>query len=77
MHNDKFYQETAKIDWSQAKTRAPSTKISLEVWPEIVEETQGIADGSGVELIDIVTLNVRSEICLTNYSDGCTPHSPN
>ena len=70
---DKLYRETAKIDWNQAKTRALKyKKYLLEVWPEIVEEMQGIADGSGVELIDIVTLNVRSEICLTNYSDGCT-----
>lgn len=70
---DGLYQETANIDWEQARKRALVYKGYLqEVWPEIVEEMQGIADGSGVELMDIVTLNVRSEICLTNYSDGCT-----
>jgi len=40
--------------------------------PEIVEEMKAIASASDVPFIDIVTLNVRSETSLTNYSDGCT-----
>jgi isopenicillin-N N-acyltransferase-like protein len=33
---------------------------------------QGIADGSGTELLDIVALNVRTEINFGLFSDGCT-----
>ena len=33
---------------------------------------QGIADGSGRDLLDIVALNVRTEINFGLFSDGCT-----
>lgn len=36
------------------------------------EEMQGIADGSGRDLLDIVALNVRTEINFGLFSDGCT-----
>jgi hypothetical protein len=32
----------------------------------------GIADGSGTELLDIIALNVRTEIAFGQFSDGCT-----
>ncbi|EXJ79497.1 hypothetical protein A1O1_08761 [Capronia coronata CBS 617.96] len=71
-----FFRETAKLTWAQARERAisrflPTIKMQ---WPEIVEEMQGIAEGAGggLTLDDIVTLNVRTEIAFTNYTDGCT-----
>lgn len=33
---------------------------------------QGLADGAGVELLDIIALNVRTEIAFGQFSDGCT-----
>jgi isopenicillin-N N-acyltransferase-like protein len=33
---------------------------------------RGIADGAGVRLLDIVALNVRTEINFGLFSDGCT-----
>lgn len=68
-----LYQETAGIGWPEARRRAEAyvEPLTREV-PEIVEEMKAIAQGAGVDLLDIVTLNVRSEIVLTNYSDGCT-----
>lgn len=33
---------------------------------------RGIADGAGRELLDIVALNVRTEINFGLFSDGCT-----
>jgi len=33
---------------------------------------RGIADGSGKELLDIVAINVRTEINFGLFSDGCT-----
>lgn len=32
----------------------------------------GVADGSGVELADIIAINVRTEITFGLFSDGCT-----
>lgn len=36
------------------------------------QEMQGIADGSRRDLLDIVALNVRTEINFGLFSDGCT-----
>jgi isopenicillin-N N-acyltransferase like protein len=33
---------------------------------------RGIADGAGRDLLDIVALNVRTEINFGLFSDGCT-----
>jgi isopenicillin-N N-acyltransferase-like protein len=41
-------------------------------WPAYHEEMQGIADGAGRELLEIVALNVRTEINFGLFSDGCT-----
>lgn len=43
-----------------------------EQWPMFHQEMQGIADGSGRDLLDIVALNVRTEINFGLFSDGCT-----
>lgn len=71
-----FFKETAKITWAQARERAATQFVpTLQVkYPDILEEMRGIAEGAGRRLVmeDILTLNVRSEIALTNYSDGCT-----
>lgn len=41
-------------------------------WPAYHEEMRGIADGAGIGLLDIVALNVRTEINFGLFSDGCT-----
>ncbi|KAK6384580.1 hypothetical protein LTS17_002143 [Exophiala oligosperma] len=71
-----FFEETAQISWPAARERAvgqfaPTLKAR---YPEILNEMRGIADGAGGGLTyeDILALNVRSEISLTNYADGCT-----
>lgn len=33
---------------------------------------QGIADGAGKQLLEIVAINVRTEINFGLFSDGCT-----
>lgn len=56
------------------------TAYLVNTCPGYIEEIQGIADGAGVEFVDILALNVRTEIAfglftLTNTgppSDGCT-----
>ncbi|EPE34770.1 N-terminal nucleophile aminohydrolases (Ntn hydrolases) [Glarea lozoyensis ATCC 20868] len=71
-----FFQETAQLTWKQARNRASEQFIPVlkTKYPSILEEMRGIAEGSGHGLLleDILALNVRSEIALTNYADGCT-----
>lgn len=71
-----FFEETARITWDEARERAIRRFLPTveRQWPEIVEEMKGIAEGAGngLTLADIITLNVRTEIAFTNYTDGCT-----
>ncbi|KAJ8112922.1 hypothetical protein OPT61_g4827 [Boeremia exigua] len=41
-------------------------------WPHLYEEMRGIAEGAGKEVLDIVAINVRTEINFGLFSDGCT-----
>lgn len=55
--------------------RKTATAFEAEVqmrWPAYHEEMRGIAEGAGVDLLDIVALNVRTEIAFGQFSDGCT-----
>ncbi|RMZ76651.1 hypothetical protein DV738_g4838, partial [Chaetothyriales sp. CBS 135597] len=69
----RFFQQRVKVDWSQA------TEIAQRFLPHLrdknadyVEEMQGLADGAGVRLDDVLALNVRTEIAYGLLSDGCT-----
>lgn len=49
----------------------------LQKWPSYFQEIEGIAHGSGHDTLDIVALNVRTEIAFgllseNHRSDGCT-----
>lgn len=69
----RFFLETAKTNWEESKNRAEAYLPSLKQnEPDLVEEMQGIADGAGVYFLDVLALNLRSEIALTNFTDGCT-----
>ncbi|KAK4941193.1 hypothetical protein LTR10_018866 [Elasticomyces elasticus] len=72
-----LYEETANMSWSLARSRAEAYLPTLDqLVPEIVEEMKAIAQGAEVDLLDIVALNIRSEISLTSFPDeapdGCT-----
>lgn len=70
---EKLFQEISKISWKEAKRRAEQYISFLnDKAPELVQEMHGIATGAGIDFLDILTMNVRSEISLTNYSDGCS-----
>lgn len=67
----KLFQHFADIDWATAKSRAEAYVTWIERYdPDIFEEIRGISEGAGVDLLDIVALNARSEIILN--ADGCT-----
>ncbi|KAF5678349.1 isopenicillin-n n-acyltransferase [Fusarium heterosporum] len=77
-----LFQRTCSMNWDAVRQEAVKYIQPLrKLTPRHVEELQGLADGAGVDLIDIVALNVRTEITFSLYTsdpsisiqiDGCT-----
>ncbi|KAJ4983209.1 isopenicillin n acyltransferase [Stagonosporopsis vannaccii] len=69
----KLFLRNCKIEWSQVLEHASTFEQQAKSnWPAYHEEMRGIADGAGKELLDIVAINVRTEINFGLFSDGCT-----
>lgn len=76
------------MDWAAVTEEARNYVHPLEeICPRYLEETRGIADGAGVDFLDVLALNVRTEIMFGLFtgpggddgqsmndipSDGCT-----
>lgn len=74
---EKLFYGFKKMRWSEAREYALLHLKAIEQYDlQMVEEMEGIAEGAGVDFEDILTLNARSEIALTNQgellADGCT-----
>ncbi|WP_111415463.1 C45 family autoproteolytic acyltransferase/hydolase [Billgrantia lactosivorans] len=68
-----LFHDFVGIRWEQARDRACHFEAQIaQGFPDILEEMNGIAWGAGVDFIDILTLNCRSEIALTQASGGCS-----
>ena len=69
-----MFHDYAGVSWTEAKDKAKQYLDDIRKFDaELIEEMQGIADGSGFELDDICALNCRSEVVLSSgISDGCT-----
>lgn len=68
-----LFLKQSKQSWPQVRDMARSFEQHINsTWPRYHEEMQGVADGSGRDLLDIVALNVRTEIAFGLFSDGCT-----
>ncbi|XEU99982.1 hypothetical protein FSHL1_005269 [Fusarium sambucinum] len=77
-----LFQETCSMNWEAVRQEAKKYIEPLRnISPRHAEELQGLADGAGVDLLDIVALNVRTEITFSLYTedpttpiqtDGCT-----
>jgi isopenicillin-N N-acyltransferase-like protein len=67
-----LYLESKGVSWDTARSKAEMYLPLLQNHSEILDELQGIADGSEHDLLDILTLNVRSEITMVDIADGCT-----
>ncbi|KAI8651216.1 hypothetical protein NCS55_01365200 [Fusarium keratoplasticum] len=77
-----LFESTCGLDWPSVREEATKYLDTLErLCPEYLEEIRGIAEGAGVTLLDIVALNVRTEINFGLFSDepklpiqldGCT-----
>lgn len=69
---DLFLKYT-KQTWPQVHEVARSFDLEMRAkWPCYHAELQGIADGSKTDVLDIVAINVRTEIAFGLFSDGCT-----
>ncbi|RFU29053.1 hypothetical protein B7463_g7290, partial [Scytalidium lignicola] len=73
---EKLFQKKSSMNWEQVKQFAEKYQPYLkENWPNYVEEMEGIASGADVSYLDILALNVRTEIAFGTFSDGCTAFS--
>lgn len=69
---DLFWQKS-KQSWPQVQDTARAFEQHIRsTWPLYHEEMRGVADGAERDLLDIVALNVRTEIAFGQFSDGCT-----
>ncbi|EPS43888.1 hypothetical protein H072_2115 [Dactylellina haptotyla CBS 200.50] len=68
-----MFESLSKLDREGVHNRASEYEATIKkLAPNIHLELVGIAEGAGVDLVDIVALNVRSEIALGEFKDGCT-----
>lgn len=59
--------------WPQVRDLAKEFDAEIkQQWPDYHEEMRGIADGSKRDILDIIAINVRTEIAFGLFSDGCT-----
>ena len=60
------YQQTfehyAGWDWATVRREAARFEAPVGVRPAYVEEMRGIADGAGLDLTDVLAINVRTEV---------------
>ncbi|KAK7943717.1 isopenicillin-N n-acyltransferase [Apiospora aurea] len=66
-----LFQETCGLDWPAVQAEAeryvaPLTRLA----PRHLDEIRGIAEGSGVDFLDILALNVRTEINFGLFTDA-------
>lgn len=68
-----MFQYTSDMSWASVLQLAAEFGATCQsLVPDLYAEMQGIADGAGVDVLDILALNSRSEIALGNFRDGCT-----
>ncbi|KAI4597395.1 hypothetical protein KJ359_004501 [Pestalotiopsis sp. 9143b] len=82
-----LFQKTCSLSWPEVLREAEQYVAPLEtLTPRFIEEIRGIAAGAGVDFLDVLALNVRTEINFGLFtgdaasqtkvadtpSDGCT-----
>lgn len=72
-----MFMTYANLSWEEAKLRSIYYVEPIKAFDsDLMEELQGVADGAGVSLEDILALNARSEVIMMSgsvvMSDGCT-----
>ena len=58
-----LFAQTSTMSWDEIAQYALSyAPIVKSVYPELIDEVRGIADGAGVSFADVMVLNTRYEI---------------
>ncbi|KAF2966018.1 hypothetical protein GQX73_g7562 [Xylaria multiplex] len=67
----RLFQNSCSLSWSEVVQEAAKYVEPLEsIVPRYLEEIRGIAVGSGLAFLDILALNVRTEITFGLFSDA-------
>nr|POE52139.1 acyl-coenzyme a:6-aminopenicillanic-acid-acyltransferase 40 kda form [Quercus suber] len=67
------FQESANLSWPEVRVQALRFRLFLQArFLGYLEEMRGIAAGAEVAEIDILAINVRTEITFGMFTDGCT-----
>lgn len=73
---EQVFAHYAGWDWPKVRSTALRYLDAIgEFRPAVVEEMRGIADGAGLDMDDVVALNVRSEIMFASGVGGSGPMS--
>ena len=71
-----MFKDFSNIEWEDARERSKGFIAPIEQYSkDLLEELKGVAEGAGVDFLDILALNARSELVLQGaegQSDGCT-----
>ncbi|KAI1174243.1 peptidase C45 acyl-coenzyme A:6-aminopenicillanic acid acyl-transferase-like protein [Nemania sp. FL0916] len=68
-----LFQASCSFSWPQVVQEATTYVDRLQdLAPRYLDEIRGIADGSGVAFLDVLALNVRTEIMFGLFSDAST-----
>lgn len=74
-----MFWERAHVEWEDAKLNSRKYIPYIKEYDaDLLEEMQGVADGAGLTLEDILAINARSEVLMTMTGgkkkelDGCT-----
>ncbi|KAH8767439.1 acyl-coenzyme A:6-aminopenicillanic acid acyl-transferase-domain-containing protein [Diaporthe sp. PMI_573] len=66
-----LFQQKCDLDWPAVTREAEKYVARLEVTcPRYLDEMRGIADGSGVGFLDVLALNVRTEIMFGLFTEA-------
>ncbi|KAB8224584.1 acyl-coenzyme A:6-aminopenicillanic acid acyl-transferase-domain-containing protein [Aspergillus novoparasiticus] len=69
----KMFVHTCKLEWNAVREIAKDWQSEIEQkWPRYYHEIQGISDGAGLPFVDVLALNIRTEIAFGMFNDGCT-----
>lgn len=71
----RLFRDFAGVSWESARRMGEGFAEAVRRFdPDLLAEMEGIAEGSGLELSEILALNARSEIALTSPEGkgGCT-----
>lgn len=74
---DETFAYSAAWDWARARSAAEQFAEPIARFDSsYLDELAGIAHGAGVELEDILAINVRTEILFSNLMAGAAPSGP-